>query len=146
MSYFFRLLMLSLLLGTASVHAYDLKIMSFNIKNGNNVDDGLQGWESRKENVYAIFNNYTPDIVGTQEGFRYQLDDMQAAMPMYGEIGVGRKDSLTDGEYSAIHYLKDKYEVLATGNFWLSGTPDVPGSMGDGATHARICSWARFRD
>ena len=54
-----------------------------------------------------------------------QIDDMRAALPEYGEIGVGREDGKTKGEYSAILYRKDRFTVDDSGTFWLSDTPEI---------------------
>ncbi|MCK7540963.1 MAG: hypothetical protein MZV63_63770 [Marinilabiliales bacterium] len=36
--------------------------------------------------------------------------------------------------------------MLASGTFWLSATPDVPGSVGWGAALTRIATWVRLYD
>ena len=36
------------------------------------------------------------------------------------------------------------FNPIETGNFWLNPTPDVPGSLGWGANHERMVTWARF--
>jgi len=36
--------------------------------------------------------------------------------------------------------------VDSTGNFWLSDTPEIPGSMTWGNQFPRICSWAKLFD
>ena len=46
--------------------------------------------------------------MGLQEALRSQIDDMRTALPEYGEIGVGREDGKTKGEYSAILYRQDR--------------------------------------
>ena len=50
------------------------------------------------------------------------------------------------GEFSPIMYRKDRFEVFEHGQFWLSETPDVPGSRSWGNSITRICTWARMRD
>jgi endonuclease/exonuclease/phosphatase family metal-dependent hydrolase len=58
---------------------------------------------------------------------------------------VGRDDGDNEGEYSAIFYLKDKYELVDSGTFWLSETPEKP-SIGWDAACNRICTWARLKN
>jgi endonuclease/exonuclease/phosphatase family metal-dependent hydrolase len=77
---------------------------------------------------------------------RFQLDELQAGLGAYGELGVGRDDGREAGEYSAILYDRQRLEVLEQGNFWLSGSPGVPGSMSWGNRIPRIVTWARFRE
>jgi endonuclease/exonuclease/phosphatase family metal-dependent hydrolase len=67
-------------------------------------------------------------------------------LPDYDYVGVGRTDGATKGEYSPVFFLKEKFDVLEKGNFWLSETPDVPGSVGWDAALERIASYAKLRD
>ena len=86
------------------------------------------------------------DVVGMQEVLHPQLLDLLERLPQYDYVGVGRADGKTRGEYSPIFFLKDKFEVLDKGNFWLSETPDVPGSKGWDAAIERIASYAKLKD
>jgi len=118
-------------------------VMSFNIRYGT-AKDGDDSWDRRKDMVCDVLRRHDPDIVGLQEALRFQIDDIRAALPEYGEIGVGRDDGKTRGEYSAILYRKDRLDVNDSGTFWLSDTPTVPGSTSWGNQITRICTWARF--
>ncbi|MHC4518224.1 MAG: endonuclease/exonuclease/phosphatase family protein [Planctomycetota bacterium] len=117
--------------------------MSFNIRYGT-ADDGENRWEKRHELVYGVIRKYDCDVVGLQEALRFQIDQIREALPEYGEIGVGRDDGKTKGEYSGILYRKDRLEVTDSGTFWLSDTPEVVGSTSWGNTITRICTWGRF--
>ena len=66
-------------------------------------------------------------------------------LPDYAYVGVGRDDGKTEGEYSPVFYRKDRFELLDSGHFWLSETPDVP-SKGWDAACIRICTWAVLRE
>ena len=81
-----------------------------------------------------------------QEVLHPQFEDLLERLPEYDYVGVGRTDGATKGEYSPIFFLKDKYEALEKGNFWLSETPDVAGSKGWDAALERIASYAKLRD
>jgi len=121
----------------------ELLVMTFNIRYGT-ANDGEDSWDRRKDLVYDVLRKNDPDVVGLQEALRSQIDDIRAALPEYGEIGVGRDDGKTAGEYSAILYKKDQLGVAESGTFWLSDTPTVPGSKSWGNNITRICSWARL--
>jgi len=121
----------------------DLVVMSFNVRYGA-ADDGENNWDKRKDLAYEVVRRQNPDVIGLQEALRSQIDDIRAALPAYGEIGVGREDGKTKGEYSAILYRKDRFEVNDSGTFWLSDTPEVPGSITWGNACTRVCTWARF--
>jgi endonuclease/exonuclease/phosphatase family metal-dependent hydrolase len=117
--------------------------MSFNIRYGT-ANDGDDSWPNRSGMVIGVIRNHAPDILGVQEALRFQLDEMRSALPEYEEFGVGRDDGQTAGEYAAILYRSDRFEVEQSGTFWLSDTPDVPGSMSWGNRITRICTWARL--
>ncbi len=120
-----------------------LDVMSFNIRFGT-AKDGDNHWEKRRDLVFGVLRDHQPQVVGLQEALDFQIDEIQAAFPEYGRLGIGR-DGANSGEYSAVLYLKDNYEVLDANTFWLSDTPDVR-STSWGNNLNRICTWARLRD
>lgn len=122
-----------------------MNVMSFNIRY-DNPGDSLNNWQYRKERAANAIRFYDADIVGTQEVLHNQLQDLQQRLPEYGVIGVGREDGKEKGEYSALWYKKTRFEVIDSGTFWLSETPEVAGSKGwDGACE-RVASWAKLQD
>ena len=90
--------------------------MSFNIRYGT-ADDGADAWPRRRAMVFDVVRGFDGDVVGVQEALRFQLDELGAAFPGYAEIGVGRDDGRTAGEYSAILYRRGRFEVLEEGTF-----------------------------
>jgi endonuclease/exonuclease/phosphatase family metal-dependent hydrolase len=87
-----------------------------------------------------------PDLVGMQEVHDFQLEQVLAAVPQYARLGVGREDGEAAGEFSPILYRKDRFRVLESGTFWLSETPEKPGSKSWKTACTRVCTWGRFRD
>lgn len=144
-------LVLSLTFAAAMLHAQptSLRVMSFNIRYAN-PDDGYNFWDNRKELVKSMIQYHDADIVGLQEAFRSQLDDLSAMLPTYEWFGVCRTDGTTqpdpDNEFSAILYKKDRLERLDGATFWLSKTPDEVGSQSWDAALPRIVTWVKFRD
>ncbi len=121
----------------------DLLVMSFNVRYAA-ANDGENNWDKRKNLACDVVRRNGPDLVGLQEALRSQIDDLRAALPEYGEIGVAREDGKTKGEYSAIFYRQDRFTVDDSGTFWLSDTPEVPGSITWGNACTRVCTWARL--
>ncbi len=119
--------------------------MSFNIRYGT-ADDGDDSWPLRRDLVLQVIRDADADVLGVQEALRFQLDEVAAAFPGFGEVGVGRDDGIESGEYSAILYDRLRLRVLDSGTFWLSDTPEVIASTSWGNGITRIVSWARFRD
>ena len=121
----------------------DLRVMSFNIRNSH-ARDGQNNWSLRKELVYEVIRDYSPDVLGLQEANCLQLDEFSKQFSEYAKIGIGSKGG-TKGQYSAILYLKKRFKVRESGNFWLSETPEEF-SKHWGSAHHRICTWARLVD
>jgi endonuclease/exonuclease/phosphatase family metal-dependent hydrolase len=121
----------------------DIRVMTFNIRTGL-APDGDNRWDMRKAFVCDVIRQCAPDVFGVQEACRFQLDEFNTHLPEYGEVGIGR-DGGTEGEYSAILYRTQRFEVKESGTFWLSDTPEIP-SVYWGNHYRRICTWARFTD
>jgi endonuclease/exonuclease/phosphatase family metal-dependent hydrolase len=122
-----------------------LGVVTFNIRYGT-ADDKENAWPKRKEQVFAILRDEHVEVFGLQEALRMQLDEIHAACPKLGEIGVGREDGKTKGEYSAILYRTDKLKPVKSGTFWLSEKPEEPGSKSWKTACTRVCTWARFEE
>lgn len=120
---------------------------TFNIRLQNDGDEQAgYGWSVRKDRVADYIKKNHIEVVGMQEVLHQQLEDLLERLPEYDYVGVGRTDGATKGEYSPVFFLKDKFEVLEKGNFWLSETPDVAGSKGWDAALERIASYAKLKD
>lgn len=118
-------------------------VLTYNVK----VDvpqDEVSAWARRRDAVNAVVEFYDPDILCVQEPLYHQMTDL-ARMTQYGVAGFGRDDGDKDGEHAAIFYRASRYDVLRSGAFWLSPTPDQP-SYGWGANHRRMSAWAAFSD
>lgn len=130
--------------------AYDLKVMSFNIRTGN-ANDGINSWErigdgeiDRRELVVTTIKNYNPDILGLQEDLRYQADYLQDNISGYSMFRRSVNGNET-GEHVAILYKTDRFTRLRAGRFWLSDTPDEPSTFNN-AEFNRIVNWVELRD
>ncbi len=140
------LLPLFLCLGQLTAPAAEaVRVLTFNLRYINPGDTGDKAWTARREAAAEIIKKDAPDFVGTQEAFRVMLDDVKQRVPGYAEIGAGRDDGKEKGEYSAILYREAAWEVKESGTFWLSDTPEAPGSMSWGNKVTRVCTWGRFR-
>ncbi len=84
-----------------------------------------------------------PVSFGVQEATLTQMKDLEAGLPNYNYVGVGRDDGTTKGEFSAIFYKKSELIVLQENTFWLSETPEKV-SVGWDAALPRICTYAKF--
>jgi endonuclease/exonuclease/phosphatase family metal-dependent hydrolase len=121
-----------------------IRAMTFNIRYGT-APDAEHAWPLRRELAFHLIGDFAPDVLGVQEALRFQLDEIRHALPHYGEVGVGREDGREEGEYSAILYDRRRLDLLDHGTFWLSDTPELPGSRSWGNRFPRVVTWARFR-
>lgn len=121
----------------------ELSVLSYNIRY-NSSGDGPDLWDLRKNELIAQISALQPTHFGVQEATKTQMDDLTEGLPNYNFIGVGRDDGATQGEYSAIFYQKSALEVVTSGTFWLSPTPEVV-SVGWDAALPRICTYAKFK-
>lgn len=125
--------------------AAPLKVMTFNIRLGT-AADGEDHWTRRREMLFDVLREENADLVGLQEAFRFQVDEILAAAPMYAVVGVGRDDGRAGGEASCILFRRDRFYVDEAGTFWFSDTPEIAGTKTWGNRYNRISSWARFID
>lgn len=118
--------------------------MTFNIRL-DLASDREHAWPHRKPLVAALIGHEAPDLLGLQEVLLGQKRDLEAALPQYTLIGVGRDDGGESGEFAPLAYRADRFVALRGGTFWLSPTPKIP-SKGWDAAFPRIATWAVLRD
>lgn len=133
-------------LGTAcKVQSATIKIMSQNIRYA---DDGAgKNVSDRAPRFKQLVEMYQPDIIGTQETtaiwnkyYRNYFGEQ------YGMVGCSRdgKDA-TSGEWGTILYRLDRFELLDSGDFWLTKTPNKVSKIAASGCN-RICTWALLKD
>ena len=107
--------------------------------------DGADAWDFRKKGLIDQIKFHEPTLLGIQEGLYHQVEYIDASLPDYSYVGVGRDDGEKGGEFSAIFYDTRRLERLEHGTFWLSESPEQA-SIGWDAALERICTYAEFRD
>jgi len=122
-----------------------INVMTFNIRLDHE-GDGDNQWTFRKDFAADVVKFYQADLIGTQEVLHHQLTDMLDRLPDYAHLGVGREDGMTKGEYSAILYKKDRFDVVRSGTFWLGEDITAVGVKGWDAACERVATWAVFTD
>ena len=119
-----------------------LRMMTYNIR-FDNPADGVHAWPNRKELVASVIRFHKADIIGVQEALEYQIQDLMELLPGYDWVGVGRNED-GGGEFSAILYRSSVVAVKEAQTFWLSESPDEPGSKSWDSSLPRIATWAHF--
>ena len=120
------------------------RVMSFNLRCKN---DGEQTITNRSKVAVEVIKQYYPDSFGVQECtprwkriLAYNLDGKYAC------VGAARDFYGPFTEYSSIYYLKDKYNLIDSGTFWLSETPEKRWTKSFDSACYRVASWALLED
>ncbi|WP_327053329.1 endonuclease/exonuclease/phosphatase family protein [Halomicrococcus gelatinilyticus] len=125
--------------------AVDLRVMSYNIRY-DNPNDGENVWRERRDKIANAIRFHKPGVVGLQEALHAQLQDLSERLPGYEWLPAGRKEVENAGEYAAIGYDRDRFNLEREGIFWLSETPDEPGSVGWDANLPRLAHYVELRE
>lgn len=124
----------------------EIKLTSYNIRQDTPGDQGDRDWSKRTAGVIRFLKEGEFSIIGLQEARHNQVEDIKRGLPNLKQLGVGRSDGKKGGEYSPLFYDPKVWtaDEKEQGTFWLSDTPEKPGSMTWGNQVTRICSWARL--
>jgi len=122
-----------------------LTVISYNIRYENS-GDGENAWANRRDAMVAWLDTQSADIIGLQEVLPQQRAYLATGLPDYAWYGVGRDNDRDEGEGTPIFYRRDRFDLVDKATFWLSTTPEAPGSKGWDAALPRVASWVRLRD
>ncbi len=117
-------------------------IMSYNVYIKGS---GEKSPENRTDEVVANIRKYNPDSFGLQEADEGWMERLPAELTDYAYVGKGRNSNEGGGEASPVFYKKDKYELIDSGTFWLSKTPEKASKAWD-AMFKRICTYAILKN
>ena len=131
--------------------AYGLKIMSFNL------DQAYGSDSSKQSRIFEKIMAEIPDLLGVQEETTAWENFLVEKLESEGYVRVGKYRATQPShayysyrEASAIYYNADRFELLDSGTFWLSSTPDVEGSVAtdwhSAALFPRVCTWVILKD
>jgi endonuclease/exonuclease/phosphatase family metal-dependent hydrolase len=124
-----------------------IRVVTWNILHGTNRGAPWNrfGWPVRKGALRSALRDIMPDILCVQEALEEQVNDLVKMRLSFGQVGVGRDDGRSAGEYCAIFFDRDRFDEYGGGTFWLeepSSEPPVRTNLGP----KRICTWIRLRD
>ena len=142
-SLFFLFVLFAVCGVAAAKSPLELKIISYNIRTL--ARDGENSWQFRKHATKNMIELHKPDAFGLQEAMLPHMQYIDSVCPQYARVGVGRSDGKEGGEFVAIYYNKERFDLLDSGTFWLSETPDQV-SRGWDAALPRITTWVKLRD
>ncbi len=124
-----------------------VRVMTYNVRYS--VGDRKSkdnNWKARRDDFANLVESENPDVIGFQEVLPDQREWLEKRFPDYAFVGEGRNADRKSGEASPVAYRKKRFKATSAGTFWLSETPDVPGSKSWGAAFPRICSYLVLED
>ena len=115
-------------------------ILNVNIRYINDTDE-QNIWENRKKRIIDIIFNSNADIIFFQELTKKQYEDISSYLDsIFTSVGIYR-DYSQASEKISIAYNRNKFTLNNWGQFWLSSTPEIPGSNDFNNFFPRICTW-----
>lgn len=134
----------SLEIGNVPEKAEDeTRVISFNVRCKDDIPGSVK---TRSQLIVSALTQYAPDSFGVQEATEEWMEILSENLgDRYDFVGKARDDS-KNTEYSAVFYLKDKYELKDSGTVWLSETPDVFASKFELSSLPRIATWATLEN
>jgi len=131
----------------ASADAEPITIMTFNVR-FDCVRDGEDRWSQRKDMVRDMLQRVAADFVGMQEAMENQMAYLREQLPEYAFLVRSRETEAKVGEACPLFYRADRWQLdpKEQGFFWLSETPEVPGSRSWDTACPRVTTWGRFID
>lgn len=117
-----------------------LCLISCNIR-FDNAHDGANAWPFRRANLSSLLLSHTPHLIGTQEGRYGQLKDFESFLKDF-EIIDHHRSWIKERMYPSFFVKKNHFEIIKSGDLWLSETPEVAGSISFESTFPRLMTWA----
>ncbi|HVJ37033.1 MAG TPA: endonuclease/exonuclease/phosphatase family protein [Stenotrophomonas sp.] len=119
-----------------------LRVMSFNVRTPADTEPGRR-WEDRRSAMVEVIEQARPDVIGTQELTPVQAKYLAEQLGEYRWFGRGRRGG-DDDEHMGVFFDSRALALLASGDFWLSDTPEVAGSDTWGHPYPRMVTWGLF--
>ena len=120
-----------------------LRVMTFNVR-GSYHEDGVNAWNNRAPLNVETIKHHAPHLISFQELQGGNLDTYRKSLPEYSYVLGPEAGNRAPHEYNAIFYDPTRLEVLSSGGFWLSETPERY-SSGWGTRCVRSANWVNLR-
>ncbi len=126
----------------------DMRLMSFNLRYENPDETGDKSWHQRVVPVVRRIAAENPDVLAVQEALHGQVADLWASLVHHDFAGCGRDDGRHAGEFTGVFFRSDRFRRVpgVGGPFWLSDTPEIPGSKTWGNSYPRMALHVRLEE
>lgn len=110
-----------------------IRVMSFNLRVTDQKGlDGINHFDYRKPRILAMLQAEQPDILCLQEAVPISFAWLRSTLSDCYELVWCGRDRHCGGEGIPVAYRRDRFRLLSFSTFWLSDTPQVPGSVYQG--------------
>jgi endonuclease/exonuclease/phosphatase family metal-dependent hydrolase len=141
----------------------ELSVITSNISADFLSPPGVPSWDERKHRYTDFLLQASPDIIGLQEATPNQFQFLKTHLLDFSALSVPADNPTQElrtvwkqkyekfglpevpSPYEILlFYRANSLDLLASGHWWLSPTPEVP-SIGFGNTAPRVVLWAHLR-
>lgn len=127
-----------------------LKIMSQNLRYNAKAEQGTTNdVKVRRYRFQELMKKYDPDVVGMQECDAFWIDTLQQDYGSEYTLFYHYRDSVSYGssdEATPVMWKTAKYDLVKSGYFWLSQTPNKTGPSYESDQLPRIVNWVTLKD
>ena len=126
------------------MEGYGIRVMSFNVRGSFRDRGEANAWGNRAASNVETIVRWAPDLIGFQELQKGNLETYEERLPQYTYILGPRYGNRTPHSFNAIFFDSGCLELLDSGGFWLSETPERY-SASWGTRVVRSANLVRFR-
>ena len=123
-----------------------MRVGTYNIRCITEKDEGERSWRDRRNDFFAHVRKLDLDVFGLQEVTAGQYREIEKEFSDYAFAGRFREAKDFVGEAVPVYYRKSRFDLEKSGTFWLSETPEEPGSKSWGTAFPRVCTYVILRD
>lgn len=135
----------------AEIGDADLTVMTYNIFHDfESESHGIPPWRERGDVIVEVIRGASPDLLGLQEAEDWQVAWFLERLPEYAAVARGSfaDPQAVGAETVGILYRRELFQLVESGHFWYSESPDTPGSFGAGGfggLHGpQMATWVRL--
>lgn len=110
-------------------------------------DEGLSiYWNNRREGLVKAILKQNPSVILIQEAEWGQMLYMDDMFPEYTRVAFPNVEEKEKSEYVVVYFKTADYDLVDSGHFWLSETPDAVSVGWNAAKTPRDATWAVLKD
>jgi endonuclease/exonuclease/phosphatase family metal-dependent hydrolase len=125
------------------LEAHRIRVMSFNIRGSSRDRGRANAWANRASANVETIERCAPTLIGFQEFQRGNLKTYRRRLPGYAHVLGPRYANRPPHSFNAIYFDPARLELLDSGGFWLSRTPERYSASWETRV-VRSANWALF--